>query len=264
MLVHFSKYHGTGNDFLMIDGREQECSIFTPEVVAHLCHRRFGVGSDGLIILDKSDSSDFYMNYYNADGRKGSMCGNGGRCIAAFAKDLGLVKDQCSFEGIDGMHSASFLSDGMVCLKLQDVDGIRPFDEGFLADTGSPHFVQFVENLDGLDVENEGRRIRHEERFGTEGVNVNFVQHGAAPGQLTVRTFERGVEAETWSCGTGVTASAICAHHHLKHDNISYEIETKGGKLGVKFGEENPGSYREIYLTGPALHVYDGSIDIVV
>ena len=264
MLVHFSKYHGTGNDFLMIDGREQDYSFFSPEIVAHLCHRRFGVGSDGLIILDSSENSDFTMRYFNADGGEGSMCGNGGRCIAAFARDLGLVQVQCSFEGIDGLHSASFLNGGQVCLKLQDVEGVRPFDEGFLADTGSPHFVQFVENLETIDVEKEGRKIRHEERFGAGGVNVNFVKQGKAPGQITVRTFERGVEAETWSCGTGVTAAAICAHQYLKHDIFSYQIETKGGKLSVKFVEEKPGSYSEIYLSGPALHVYDGSIDIVV
>jgi diaminopimelate epimerase len=264
MLVHFSKYHGTGNDFLMIDGRELDGSLFNTALISRLCHRRFGIGADGLIILEGSLKSDFTMRYFNADGKEGSMCGNGGRCIASFANDLGIIGSHATFEGIDGLHEASILSNGDIRLKLGDVGGIEQLDDGYLLDTGSPHFVSFVRDLEFMDVELKGKEIRHEPRFGKAGVNVNFVERGQTPDKIMVRTFERGVEGETWSCGTGVTAAAISTCFDSGTDNFSYKVHTRGGKLEVTFKAQGEGIFTEIYLTGPASHVYDGTIDVVI
>jgi diaminopimelate epimerase len=264
MLVQFSKYHGTGNDFLMVDGREQDTSIFDTKVIKRLCDRRFGIGGDGLIILEESKHFDFTMRYFNADGREGTMCGNGGRCITVFARALGICGAQTTFEGIDGVHEASILSNGEIRLKLIDVGGIDRLEDGYLLDTGSPHFVNFVSKLEQIEVDREGAEIRHQLRFGKGGVNVNFVELGSGADEITVRTFERGVEGETWSCGTGVAAAAISAFFHSGTDNLSYEVLTRGGKLNVSFKSSANQHFTEIYLTGPASHVYDGTIDIVV
>ena len=260
MLVHFSKYHGTGNDFVLIDGRKMKFPGHNQSLIMQLCHRRFGIGADGLILLETSESYDFFMRYYNADGKEGSMCGNGGRCIAAFARQLGIGGTETVFEGIDGIHHASLLPGGEVRLGLADVGGIQTLEDGYLLDTGSPHFVKFVEQLDQVVMEVEGKRIRHQDRFGPEGVNVNIVEAVREDGSLHVRTFERGVEAETWSCGTGVTAAAICACLHHKTDKNSYRIRTRGGHLQVDFQARANRSFEEVYLTGPALHVYDGTL----
>ena len=264
MLVHFSKYHGTGNDFVMIDGRELETSIFDTKVIRRLCDRRFGIGADGLIILEESKRFDFTMRYFNADGKEGTMCGNGGRCITAFARGLGISSNDATFEGIDGTHEGSILSNGEIRLKLMDVGGIDQLADGYLLDTGSPHFVNFVSKLEQIEVELEGAEIRHQLRFGKGGVNVNFVELGPATDEITVRTFERGVEGEAWSCGTGVAAAAISASFHSGSDNLSYQVLTRGGKLNVTFKSSANQHFNEIYLTGPASHVYDGTIDIVV
>lgn len=262
MIVQFSKYHGTGNDFIMVDGRGLERDLSQSEI-AFLCRRRFGIGSDGLIILQDSEDYDFRMRYYNADGKEGSMCGNGGRCIVAYARDLGLVSSGCRFEGIDGLHGASILPGGEIRLGLKDVQGIRWLGDGYLLDTGSPHYVRFVEDLENLDVEQAGREIRHESRFGERGVNVNFVQWEEGKGRIFVRTFERGVEAETYSCGTGVTAAAICAYYQSKSDILSYHIRTLGGNLQVSFHAEHHNSFREVFLSGPAAAVFKGKIELV-
>lgn len=264
MHVHFSKYHGTGNDFVMIDGREQETAHFDTSLIHRLCDRRFGIGGDGLIILEGSKRFDFTMRYFNADGREGTMCGNGGRCITAFAKRLGLLTTHTTFEGIDGAHEASILPNGEIRLKLVDVKGIEQLEDGYLLDTGSPHFVSFVKKLEQLSVEHEGAKIRHQKRFGKGGVNVNFVEPGSDSNQIFVRTFERGVEGETWSCGTGVAAAAITTCFHSGSDKSSYDVQTRGGRLNIAFRSSGEQHFTEIYLTGPALHVYDGSIDIIV
>ncbi|MEN8200981.1 MAG: diaminopimelate epimerase [Bacteroidota bacterium] len=262
MIVHFSKYHGTGNDFVIIDGRDQDTSHFTSGLIHRLCDRRFGIGSDGLIILEEGDLADFKMRYFNADGREGSMCGNGGRCITAFAHHLGICGSEAAFEGMDGMHSASLLPNGDIRLKLKDVNAIKPDEDGYLLDTGSPHFVKFVNGLDQLDVAQEGKEIRHQARFDPGGVNVNFVETGSNPGQISVRTFERGVEAETYSCGTGVTAAAICSYFRQKTDIISYDIQTRGGNLNVSFSVQNHSNFTNVYLTGPVIQVYNGSMEL--
>ncbi|MCK4880055.1 MAG: diaminopimelate epimerase [Bacteroidales bacterium] len=264
MLVHFSKYHGTGNDFVMIDGRDLESSFFHTDLINRLCDRRFGVGGDGLIILEESRGFDFTMRYFNADGREGTMCGNGGRCIAAFARQLGIVSTEATFDGIDGAHTASILPNSEVRLKLVDVSGIERLEDGYLLNTGSPHFVKLVKNLKEIDVEREGAEIRHQERFGSGGVNVNFLEPESGSGQIAVRTFERGVERETWSCGTGVAAAAIMASFHFRSDILSYQVETRGGQLNVSFKAQGHQHFTHIYLTGPVSHVYDGTIDIIV
>jgi len=265
MLVHFSKYHGTGNDFIMIDGRSQQSSLFSSGIIKHICDRRFGVGGDGLILLEESPGYDFTMRYYNADGQEGTMCGNGGRCISAFARRLGLISQEVTvFEGIDGIHTASFSSQGEIRLKLADVSGIQELEDGYLLNTGSPHFVKLSENLEGIDVEHLGAEIRNQERFGPGGVNVNFLEAEDGRDKIAVRTFERGVEGETWSCGTGVTAAAILASFHFDTDIRSFQVKTRGGLLKVTFERKDKQNFRDIYLTGPASHVYDGTIEITV
>jgi len=260
MLVHFSKYHGTGNDFVMVDGRELDTTFFDQSFIQSICHRRFGIGADGLIVVEKSEGYDFTMKYFNADGKEGSMCGNGGRCIAAFAHQLGIAGTETTFEGIDGIHFASILPDGDIRLKLSDVTGIHKLEDGYLLDTGSPHFVKYVLNLDQIEMELEGKEIRHQSRFGEKGVNVNFVEAAKGRETLFVRTFERGVEAETWSCGTGVTAAAICSYFHFKSDKVTYRVSTKGGDLQVNFQPGPNLHFSDVYITGPASHVYDGAI----
>ncbi len=261
MIVQFSKYHGTGNDFIMIDGRTLTGSL-SEKNIRFLCHRRFGIGSDGLIILEESKELDFQMRYYNADGREGSMCGNGGRCIVAFARDLKLTGQDSRFEGIDGLHEASVFPDEEIRLRLKDVQGISWMEDGYLLDTGSPHYIRFVEGLDDLDVAYIGKEIRHQGRFGEGGVNVNFVESGHKADQISVRTFERGVEAETYSCGTGVAASAICSSYHLKTNKLSYHVQTLGGLLHVSFKTEHHNSFTDIYLSGPAKRVFEGEVEL--
>jgi len=264
MIVHFSKYHGTGNDFIMIDGRVTDGSLLDSGQINRLCDRRFGIGGDGLIILMESSRFDFYMRYFNADGGEGTMCGNGGRCITFFANRLGIVNSEAEFEGIDGIHTARILDSGDVRLKLQDIKRIDRLEDGYLLNTGSPHFVKFVESLEKVDVEVEGAVIRKQERFGDGGVNVNFVETGPRPGNIAVRTFERGVERETWSCGTGVTASAIATSCHTGDGTNSYRVRSRGGELNVSFAGRGQSRYTDVYLTGPVSHVYDGTIEVVI
>ena len=262
MNVQFSKYHGTGNDFILIDGRAIDTTSLDTRTIKHLCHRRFGIGADGLIILKESEHYDFRMVYYNSDGEEGSMCGNGGRCITAFAHKLGIIGPAATFEGIDGSHEASIIPDGHIKLKLIDVDGIKTFEDGFFLNTGSAHFVKIVESADACDVHGEGKSIRHETRFFPGGTNVNFVQLLPGDNQIMVRTYERGVEKETLSCGTGVTAAAIVSYYKQKPETATYNIDTPGGKLSVSFIPGDALKFTEVYLTGPATHVFDGAYSL--
>lgn len=248
----------------MIDGRAMDSALFNSGLIRTLCDRRFGIGADGLIILDDNRNRDFTMRYFNSDGGEGTMCGNGGRCITAFARDLGIIGADAKFEGVDGLHEASILPDGKIRLKLSDVSGIEQLEDGYLLDTGSPHFVCFVTDLEGINVEKDGAEIRHAPRFGKGGVNVNFVEQGKSSNEIRVRTFERGVEGETWSCGTGVTAAAISACIKAGADKESYVVHTRGGLLEVSFRARGERQFSDIYLTGPASHVYNGTIEIAV
>jgi diaminopimelate epimerase len=280
--IHFLKYQGTGNDFVMIDQRhEQFIKKTDTTLINHLCDRRFGIGADGLILLEnpknqseglpKSDipnptSYGFEMVYFNADGRESSMCGNGGRCLVAFANYLQVFDNQCVFNAIDGLHDAKVRADGWVELKMIDVTTVETGNDFYLLNTGSPHFVVFVEDLTDINVYENGREIRYSERFHREGVNVNFVEI-RKDGSLEVATYERGVEAETFSCGTGVTAAAIAfalktGVDFTKNPALSVPILTKGGQLEVRLQRDAAGVFQDIWLCGPAMQVYKGEIDI--
>lgn len=253
----FSKYHGTGNDFIMVDNRTANISLLQQQI-EHLCHRRFGIGADGLILLENG-AERLTMVYYNSDGRQSSMCGNGGRCFARFAQDLGLVKnDAVEFDAIDGWHQANFEGDD-VFLQMKNCDGFSISDDGFVLDTGSPHFVKFVPSDFWEDEEfvHTARTIRNRPQFIEKGINVNYISE-TERGKLRIRTFERGVEDETYSCGTGVTAAALV---YGSQNNITeVKLESKGGNLSVSFNKNLDGIFTDVFLKGPAVKVFDGEI----
>lgn len=258
--IPFHKYQGAGNDFILLDQRaERYVQRGDAELIRRWCDRRFGIGADGLILLQRCEGYDFEMIYFNADGGEGSMCGNGGRCIAAFAHYLGIFQETCRFLAVDGAHEARLLPDGWVELRLGDVAEVEQGDGYCFLDTGSPHYVRFVENLQGVDVVGEGRAIRYSARFRTQGTNVNFVEvreHG-----LAVATYERGVEDETLACGTGVTAAAIAHYQQLSSAGgpQRVSIQAKGGRLEVRF-EPHGAGFTQVWLAGPAERVFEGSI----
>ena len=281
--MKFWKYHGAGNDFIMVDQRDQQfINRNDQEKVAFLCNRHFGIGADGLILLQQHSDFTFEMVYFNADGRESSMCGNGGRCIVAFARQLGLIQDHCRFWAVDGEHEAKCSAEqaaglSWVELKMGDVQSIeallppalaeKPVQEGadrlssaFILNTGSPHYVRFVPLLDKLDIVQEGRAIRYSERFRSEGINVNLVQEHN--NQLVIRTYERGVEDETLACGTGVTAAALAYYKHASKvaDQIQVNVKARGGELQVRYSAHDDGSFDNIWLCGPAQMVFAGEI----
>ena len=253
MIIEFCKYQGTGNDFIMIDDREESFDINDRQLIAALCERRMGIGADGLILLRDHDKYDFEMIYFNSDGCKSSMCGNGGRCIIAFAQLLEIINEETTFMAVDGEHKGQFLGD-TIALQMQDVKEIEGVGDGLVIDTGSPHYIEIVDDLNCMDVNKEGRKIRNSKLFKNKGINVNFVQDSM---DIQVRTYERGVEAETLSCGTGVVATAIAMHYaNCIEDNL-INIRTKGGGLSVSF-EQYKGIYRNIWLSGEARMVSAG------
>ncbi|HMO39389.1 MAG TPA: diaminopimelate epimerase [Saprospiraceae bacterium] len=259
--IKFYKYQGTGNDFVLIDQRtDMHLTRQDTQYIAKLCHRRFGIGADGLILLQNHSDYDFEMIYFNADGRESTMCGNGGRCMVAFAKALGIIEQAAYFLAIDGPHRARIRPDnGWVELQMMDVPQIETNADFYYLNTGSPHYVRFVNNLPTLDVVQQGRTIRYNERFRQEGTNVNFVQIEADQ-HLSVATYERGVEDETLSCGTGVTAAALAyALAHPEQASRNLRIDTKGGQLEVRFEPADSG-FRNIWLCGPAEQVFQGEI----
>jgi diaminopimelate epimerase len=259
MNIHFFKYQGTGNDFVIMDNRNNEYDFLTKEQIGFLCDRRFGIGADGLMLLNLKAGYDFEMKYYNSDGNESSMCGNGGRCLVKFAHLCGINKTTYHFLAIDGDHEAEINGD-VISLKMIDVDKIEDYHGDAVLDTGSPHFVKIMSDVKNLDVFQKGREIRYSHHFAAKGINVNFVEQQDED-EIMVRTYERGVEAETLSCGTGVTASAlVCYHNETGFNNVV--VNTKGGKLSVEFDRINKGSYHNIWLSGPAQKVYEGTIDI--
>jgi diaminopimelate epimerase len=271
MHLHFYKYQGTGNDFVLIDNRERH---FTPTVsaIAHLCNRRFGIGADGLILLQHSENAKlaFEMVYYNADGNESSMCGNGGRCVVAFAKKLGMMQQECQFMAIDGVHTATIDANDWVELKMQDVTDIAMDGMDYVMNTGSPHFVRMCYDANTVAVAAEGRKVRNSAAYIEQGINVNFVSRRGHT--LRVATYERGVEDETLSCGTGVTAAAIAAFLQQKlaatqfseYGNVTdphtTTVTTKGGDLAVRFCMQSNGSFQDIWLCGAATFVFEGFI----
>lgn len=258
MQINFSKYQGTGNDFVIIDNRDANI-ILSKKQIAFLCDRRFGVGADGLMLMGTANGYDFSMTYYNADGTEGTMCGNGGRCLVQFAHDNGIVKENYLFIAIDGPHEARIHNNGWVHLKMIDVEAVETGDDFFVTNTGSPHYIKIITGIESFNVFNEGKAIRFNDRFAKEGINVNFVEHQAD--RIFVRTYERGVENETYSCGTGVTAAAIttCLQKPGEHD---VQIQTLGGKLAVSFNNQGAGHFNDIWLKGPGTFVYKASIDV--
>lgn len=255
-MISFFKYQGTGNDFILIDNRDKIIELTTTQI-AWLCDRRMGIGADGLMLLETAAGFDFKMIYFNADGSESTMCGNGGRCISAFAKRLGIVKDKAHFLAIDGPHDSYFLENDQVCLAMIDVEEIIETENDFILNTGSPHYVQFINNLDLFDVFQAGRTIRNLEEFQPKGINVNFVER--LEDKIYVRTYERGVEDETLSCGTGVTAAAIASVGNAT-GQFSVNVKTKGGNLNVQFHKLNSSIVKQIKLTGPAQLVFSGEI----
>jgi diaminopimelate epimerase len=243
---------------VIIDNREGKI-LLTTDQVKFLCDRRFGIGADGLMLLNSLDGYDFQMMYYNADGRVSSMCGNGGRCLTRFAYDMGIHKDNFHFLAVDGEHEASLAENGWINLKMKNVNGIDNHHGDFVLNTGSPHYVKSVGDVMNMDVFEEGRHIRYSKDFAAEGINVNFVE--PTDKRIIVRTYERGVEDETFSCGTGVSASALVFAHNENGFN-RVDIQTKGGQLAVEFEKKSDHVFENIWLCGPAVFVYKGVIDL--
>ena len=259
MQIEFYKYQGTGNDFIIMDNRDKRYESLTRQQVAFLCDRRFGIGADGLMLLNRHPDYDFEMKYYNSDGRESTMCGNGGRCLTQFAFDIGIDKTSFSFLAVDGPHEAN-INEKVVALKMNDVNQVRHDHGDYILNTGSPHYVQFTNDVMHLDVYKKGKEIRHNKEFEKEGINVNFVEQTELTDRIIVRTYERGVEDETFSCGTGVTAAALVSAHNDSGFN-RVEVKTKGGLLSVEY-EKKGDTFKNIWLSGPAVKVFSGTIEI--
>lgn len=250
-MIKFYKYQGTGNDFVMIDNRQNQFDNTNLELVRAMCDRRFGVGADGLILIENSDSADFYCNYFNSDGSK-SFCGNGARCAVAFSNFLGVIGDSTRFDAIDGLHEANIV-DGKIHLKMGNVSDVEKGSDYVFIDTGSPHYIRFVDDLKDWDIYGFGREIRYSDKYKAEGTNVNLVQKNGD--QLILQTYERGVENETYSCGTGATAVALAHFEDSDLDHVT--IQVKGGVLEVK-AEKSENGYTNIWLIGPGEQVFEG------
>jgi diaminopimelate epimerase len=258
MIIVFNKYQGTGNDFIIIDNRKEVINASSSSLIAKLCDRRFGIGADGLILISESSQYDFEMQYFNSDGLEGSMCGNGGRCASAYAMKEKIAGEKLSFKAIDGVHGAE-LDNGVIRLQMNNVEKINQIKGNYFINTGSPHCVLFRNDIDSIDVNTEGKSVRWSDDYAPEGTNVNFVE--VTGDGIYVRTFERGVEEETLSCGTGVTASAIASVLSGQIDTNPVRVKTKGGNLSVSFNIIDK-TVCNIRLSGPATFVYEGMIEI--
>ena len=258
MKLSFSKYQGTGNDFVMVDNRDGNYFL-SQDQIERLCNRKFGIGADGFIVLENDLVADFQMTYYNADGIVGSMCGNGGRCVVAFARQLDIIKDHCDFVAYDGLHKAKCLEGGLVSLEMIDVHSVEKLNNAWKLDTGSPHLVFFKDDIKEINVKEVGSAIRNSIDFVEKGINVNFVE--CKEDHLFLRTYERGVEDETLACGTGATATAIAAFEAglIKAETI--KVNVIGGELEVSFSKQE-NRYTDIYLNGAAKFVFNGQVDV--
>jgi diaminopimelate epimerase len=261
MKVLFSKYHGTGNDFIIIDNRKFQW-IPKEKEVAFLCNRHLGIGADGLMLLTEKQGYDFYMTYFNSDGRESTMCGNGGRCMIAFAHSLSLVGEESRFMAIDGPHLGQIdqkRPSGIIHLKMKDVNVTEIKADHIFMNTGSPHYVLFEEGVESFDIIEKAKQIRFNERFKVEGTNVDFVE--LRKDHLFVRSYERGVEDETLSCGTGVTASVLANAIKNPEKRTSMDVQTRGGNLSVSYHQKGS-SFTDIWLSGSATFVFQGEITI--
>lgn len=254
--MKFYKFQGAGNDFVLIDDRNNNFDETNQKLIESMCHRRFGIGADGLMLLRQHAEYDFEMIYFNSDGRTSSMCGNGGRCIVAFAKMLGVIQEKTRFIAIDGEHYAEVLADGRVKLGMNDVSKIEKEQDCFVLDTGSPHYVSFVDNAEKVDILPSAHAIRYNDQYKSSGINVNFASK-IDKDTLRLRTYERGVEDETWACGTGATAVAIAAYKGGLIESNSINLQVNGGELCVEF-EVKDEKFETVYLIGPAEFVYEG------
>lgn len=260
MQLEFYKYQGTGNDFVMIDNRSNTFPKENTQLVARLCDRRFGIGADGLILLDNDTDTDFRMVYYNSDGNLSSMCGNGGRCLVAFAKQLNVIQNQTTFIATDGLHHATVADDGIVSLQMIDVTEIKNTPDYSFLNTGSPHHVQLVADIEHYNVKENGAAIRYGALYGQQGSNINFVKK-IDDTTFSLRTYERGVEDETLACGTGATAVAIAMNAIGQTNSNAINLNVEGGKLAVSFDKVD-GKYTNVFLKGPAEFVFKGTIEI--
>ncbi|MFT7351904.1 MAG: diaminopimelate epimerase [Flavobacterium sp.] len=258
--MKFYKYQGTGNDFIMIDNRTEFFPKQKIQLINQLCDRRFGIGGDGLILLENDSQTDFKMVYYNSDGNQSTMCGNGGRCLVAFAKQLQIIDSETTFTAIDGLHFATIDSQNIVSLQMQNVSQINLQSDYAFLNTGSPHHVQEVQNLEEFDVFNQGKKIRNSDLYGKEGSNINFVNQ-LSENKFRLRTYERGVEDETLSCGTGATAVAIAMYETNKTRSNNIDLQVQGGNLKVTF-TKSENRYEDLFLIGAATFVFEGEIDI--
>jgi diaminopimelate epimerase len=259
MKINFSKYQGTGNDFVMLDNLSGNYDDLTISQVQQICDRRFGVGADGLIKINKSSIGAFEMDYYNADGSK-SFCGNGARCAVDFAASLGITVENVKFDAIDGLHNASANS-LQVRLKMNDVLEVKKDGNAFVLYTGSPHYVLYNDDLSTKNITEIGREIRYSSTYKQEGINVNLV-HRINEKEIAIATYERGVEDETLSCGTGATACALVQDFLSDSPLNQVKVKVKGGELMVEFERVSSGHYQNIYLSGPATFVFSGEINV--
>jgi diaminopimelate epimerase len=260
MQIKFTKYEGTGNDFLLLNNLDGYFSNLTIEQIQKMCKRRFGVGADGLIKINLSEKASFYMDYYNADGSQ-SFCGNGARCAVHFAKEIGIdLSDTIKFEAIDGIHEAS-IEGGLVKLKMIDVPSIDKKGDAFELYTGSPHYIQLSDDISTKHVISLGRSIRFSEPYKDQGINVNVLKE-IDSNHIAIATYERGVEDETLSCGTGATACALLWDFISSESLNEVFVKVKGGELSVQFERNQQDGYSNIYLIGPATKVYDGIIEL--
>jgi diaminopimelate epimerase len=259
VIIQFNKYQGTGNDFIIFDARNSKFPAPSSENISTLCDRRFGIGADGLILIRTHSELDFTMKYYNSDGKEGSMCGNGGRCAVAFAKKAGIINDYARFQAYDGIHEG-WIRKNIVKITMLPVSGIKKCTDHYELNTGSPHYVKFVDDAMKIDIRNDGSAIRYSSPYGKNGINVNFVS--TYKNGILVRTYERGVEDETLSCGTGMVASAICAAIDSKSDKNSYAIYTRGGTVKIFFQRNGADNFDNIILEGPVGFVFEGKIKI--
>lgn len=258
MTLSFVKFQGTGNDFILIDARSTKRIHLSSNQISQLCDRRFGIGADGLILILDHPTLDFEMNYFNSDGSR-SFCGNGARCALQFSHELGLFQNTASFKAIDGIHEGEIIKD-LVALKMLDVSAIEKDGEAFVLDTGSPHFIEFVPDLSHENIVKRGKEIRYAERYCKEGINVNLAEI-TGENQLKILTYERGVEDETYSCGTGATAVALAYAYQHGINDFSIHIAVKGGDLTIK-GQKGDTAFTNICLIGPAQRVFEGTIQI--
>ena len=260
MKISFSKYQGTGNDFVMLDNLKGRYDSLTISQIQLICDRRFGVGSDGLIKINSHNSSDFEVEYFNSDGSK-SFCGNGARCSVAFAETLGVNVSDTSFLGVDGLHKASKNQD-IISLEMGNVSEVRKIENDFVIHTGSPHYIRFINAVNDLDIVQFGKEIRYSDEFKKEGINVNLVEIIDSK-NLIVNTYERGVEDETLSCGTGVTACVLAfAYQTELIGEHKVSVKVKGGNLSVSFNQEKLGVFHNIHLIGPGEFVFSGEINV--